>query len=262
MPKILVILVLVFMLSALMHAQRGNVIIPVGQEISVPAGAQICADTIFANNPGFGTLTLANSSGVCAGTVIIPVELISLSAALRGHAVLLEWRTAAETNCAGYEVQRSVTGDWRAVGYVAGNGTTTSERKYQYADDLTSELKSTTVLMYRLRMIDVDGSYSYSSEVEVHPVGVGTFALFAPYPSPARERLTVPFTLPSEKSVSLAIYDLTGAIVTAVVIDRLFTGGFHVMTVNTTGLCSGTYLVEVRAGNERRTSLFGVMAGK
>jgi hypothetical protein len=87
-------------------AQRGDIIVPTGAEISVPAGAQICADRIFANNPGYGTLTIANASCLCAGMAIVPVELLALGAVYEHGTVAVAWRSAAERNCAGFEVQR------------------------------------------------------------------------------------------------------------------------------------------------------------
>ena len=130
---------------------------------------QSCADTIFANNPGFGTLTLANASRVCPGTVIIPVELVSLSASRKGDGILLEWTTAMETNSYGFDVQRwsERDQDWMQMGFVPSAGTTTSSHAYRFLDELEGDGVVSGTFRSRLRMIDLDGSYDYSPEVEV-----------------------------------------------------------------------------------------------
>lgn len=77
-------------------AQRGNIIIPTGADIAVPAGAQLCADRYYANNPGYGTLSYGNDPARICGAVI-PVEFLSLSAYHINGSVTVLWRTVSET---------------------------------------------------------------------------------------------------------------------------------------------------------------------
>jgi type IX secretion system substrate protein len=74
--KTLCFILSLMLFACAVHAQRGDIIIPASNAISVPAGAQICADRIYANNSGYGTLALADSSGICAGAIIVAIENI------------------------------------------------------------------------------------------------------------------------------------------------------------------------------------------
>jgi hypothetical protein len=205
---------LLLAMSSITHAQRGDIVIPTGAAISVPAGAQLCADRIYANNPGYGPLTLANASCLCAGAAVVPVELLSFSAALDNGIVYLRWITATETNCAGFEVQRATERlGWQSIGYIRGHGTTNVQSVYHHADPLR-ELAAAGVLHYRLKAIDYDGGYEYSPIVEIlldekPPIPT----LHELYPNPAKECVTLRFALPEEMDVSITVYSISGATV-------------------------------------------------
>jgi hypothetical protein len=72
------LLLLVALLPTLLHAQRGTVFIPPGCEITIIAGAQLCADTILAA----GALTVADPSCICGPLVDVeatPTDLTESS---------------------------------------------------------------------------------------------------------------------------------------------------------------------------------------
>ena len=68
----------------------------------------------------------------------VPVELLSFIAEKGEDRILLRWKTGTETNNKGFEIQRSENRDqsavggseWKIIGYVEGNGTTTESHNY------------------------------------------------------------------------------------------------------------------------------------
>ena len=52
---------------------------------------------------------------------------------------------------------------WEKIGFVEGNGTSTSPKNYSYSDHLSAYGD----VSYRLKQIDYDGSYEYSNEIIV-----------------------------------------------------------------------------------------------
>ncbi|MDX9760110.1 MAG: T9SS type A sorting domain-containing protein [Bacteroidota bacterium] len=239
------------------RAQRGDIVIPPGAQITVPAGARICADRIFANNPGFGTLTIAHVTGLCPGMSVVPVELLAFTASVVHGDVHLQWSTASETNCLGFEVQRRIEasgGDWQPLGFVQAAGTSTAPRQYDFTDPAASIPVSAPVRAYRLRIVDFDGSVDYSPDVEVQVNSAMQPYTFHPvYPNPAMDRLHVTFTLPEPSRVTITLYTMTGAVVATLMDEGIIDRGFHTMAVPTTGLRSGTYLIELRTQRGRRT---------
>ncbi len=62
----------------------------------------------------------------------VPVELTSFSASVFVNSIKLEWNTATETNNFGFDVERSADGsDFHKIGFVGGNGTTSTPQNYQ-----------------------------------------------------------------------------------------------------------------------------------
>jgi hypothetical protein len=200
-----------------------------------------------------------------ANGTFFPVEVDLFSASLLNDIVLLSWRTAGETSSHGFEVQRQVaTGTtWAPIGFVPGAGTTSEARTYQFADGLHDLPSPVTTVHYRLRMIDTDGSYVHSPEVEVRlEVMPVSLTLSAPYPNPATDRITVPFTLASDASVRISLYDMSGALIRVATQGNLHDRGTHAVVVHTAGLSSGTYMLELFAGGERRTAIVGIVQGR
>lgn len=119
----------------------------------------------------------------------LPVGLVSFSAAAAADSVTLAWETASETNCKGFEVQRSTNGStWVPRRFVAGHNTATSRHRYYYTE---RQLQLRTY--YRLRQVDYDGSEHFSPVVVLAPTPVAV-AVAQVYPNPARDQaqLTAP----------------------------------------------------------------------
>ncbi len=90
----------------------------------------------------------------------LSVNLTDLSANVINDKVVLNWKTVNETNMKGYEVEKST--DAQKFIWI-GNRTAKNlaTNSYQFIDD--GKLESITY--YRLKMIDKDGSFRYSSMV-------------------------------------------------------------------------------------------------
>jgi len=83
--------------------------------------------------------------------------------------VTLKWKSKAETNLKGYEIERSLDEvSWAQIGFVKVQEMTGAENSYSYVD--RSVFKSVTrTFSYRLKILDNDGSFSYSRTVTVTP---------------------------------------------------------------------------------------------
>jgi hypothetical protein len=246
-------LMLGLLLPMLLSAQQSIVTIPVGSEITIPAGATLCADVFYANNPGYGVLTYPDANSICRASVI-PVELVRFSAELRDGIVLLIWTTAAEMQNLGFEVQRTTGhGAWTPLGFVEGHGTTTKAHSYSMTDLLRDIPAETSVLHYRLKQIDLDGRYEYSPEVEVRLDGRLPRLALEGFPSPCDDQLTIRLTVAGEGVTSIRLHDIAGRVVMIISQDAVLPAGSHSMMVRTAGVPSGLYLLVVDGSEGRRT---------
>ncbi|MFA6598033.1 MAG: T9SS type A sorting domain-containing protein [Ignavibacteriaceae bacterium] len=175
----------------------------------------------------------------------LPVELTSFAAASKGNVVELSWQTATEKNSSYFEVQRkSEKSEWATVGKVQAAGTTTESKKYNFTE---KDVKGTTV-SYRLKMTDLDGSYSYSKEVEVKVNVPVTFELSQNYPNPFNPSTTIKYAIPTDSKVKLEIYSMLGELVTTLVNELQTTGNYSV-AFDASRFASGTYIYRLTANN-------------
>lgn len=84
------------------------------------------------------------------------------------------------------------------------------------------------------------------------PLAVAGAQLLAPHPNPFNPRTTIPFELANHGEISLAIYDLRGALV-RVLDDDTHEAGFHAATWDGTNeagqaVATGVYVVRLQAG--------------
>jgi hypothetical protein len=118
----------------------------------------------------------------------LPVVLLDFVAQPQGAAVQLAWHTASEKNSARFDIERSLDGrTFRQLGAVAAQGTTSRTHSYSFRD---AQLPGgTATLYYRLRQVDVDGTYTFSPVRVVGVARAGTLALF-PNPTTATATLS------------------------------------------------------------------------
>jgi Secretion system C-terminal sorting domain/Beta-propeller repeat len=177
---------------------------------------------------------------------ITPVELTTFTASVIRNNVVLIWKTAAETNNRGFEVQRSDAGgkSWEKIGFVQGNGTTTQPQQYTYTDKNVSSSKYT----YRLKQIDFDGTFKYSKEIEVNGNVPLQFALGQNYPNPFNPTTQVEYSIPKEGFVNLTVYNTLGQQVANLVNRNMKAGEYHI-TFDASNLASGVYFYRLKAGS-------------
>jgi hypothetical protein len=176
--------------------------------------------------------------------VIVPVELASFTGMADKNNVVLSWFTATETNNQGFEIQRKTDGEYQNIGFVQGKGTSTEIQNYVYRD----ENLLSGIYTYRLKQMDFDGSFSYSSEVEIEINQPDVFYLGQNYPNPFNPSTNIKYSVPQDGNVSLKVYDILGKEVTTLVNGYQQAGTFDVV-FNGANLASGVYYYQLKAGD-------------
>jgi hypothetical protein len=175
----------------------------------------------------------------------LPVELAAFTASLDGQTALLKWKTASETNNAGFEVRhRAPDADtFGTVTFVEGAGTTDQPRSYRArAEDLNPGTHR-----FRLRQIDTDGSAHTTDPVRVRVEVKRALALQPPAPNPTQRSARLAFTTKQDGPATVALYNVLGQRVRTLYDRPARAGREHEVEVSTDGLSSGTYFVRLRA---------------
>ena len=134
------------------------------------------------------TFTTTGFSGFFVKTTgaPLPIELLSFTGKNTEGGNLLTWETASEKNNVGFEIERSATGKtYEKIGFIAGNGTTSTQNTYTFLDKNVLSLFN----YYRLKQIDVDGTATYSNIINLESKkGNKTIKI---YPNPSNKVLNI-----------------------------------------------------------------------
>lgn len=143
----------------------------------------------------------------------LPVKYLSFDAALANKGINLKWVTSQEINHDHFEIERSFNrNDFKAIAIVLDGMTDGNNNKtYQYKDN-AKELEGKQVVYYRLKQIDIDGKFTYSTVVAVrlaNEVGV----TMSVSPNPFTKEVKVNFET-SENAVSeIRIINMFGQVI-------------------------------------------------
>jgi hypothetical protein len=121
---------------------------------------------------------LASFVGSLLGT--LPIQLVSFTGTVESSHVSLTWITAKEEGFDRFEIERASEGlVFEAIAQVNGQGYTTDD---EHTYSLTDVKPVAGTNYYRLKSVDLDGSYTYSPIVSVL---VETSESIAVYPNPS-----------------------------------------------------------------------------
>jgi len=167
------------------------------------------------------------------------LTLLGFDGTLSNKTVFLKWQTANEKNTSYFDVQRSTDArEWSPVGKVAAAGTKTTTSNYGLNDDIRAV--NSDNMYYRLRMVDMDGSYSYSNTLVFYPGSENTsFVKVYPTAVSKGEDVTVVFS-DSYVAGQVAVFNSVGQLISK---SNIASSGK--MTIGTTDLATGVYFVKL-----------------
>ncbi|SEJ48970.1 Por secretion system C-terminal sorting domain-containing protein [Dyadobacter sp. SG02] len=148
------------------------------------------------------TLPLTNFTSLTAAQEnALPVKLVDFQLKRMENATILYWQTSEETNSNFFEIQQSEDAKrWSVLGKIDAANESNSKRDYSFDD--AAERYGTQY--YRLRMVDLDGSFAYS---KIQSIRLGSAGLISAYPNPVVDKLLIGS---KEVLASVKMTDLTG----------------------------------------------------
>ncbi|BDS15389.1 LamG-like jellyroll fold domain-containing protein [Aureispira anguillae] len=174
------------------------------------------ANANSANSGHNGTLVFDNSAAITSfsqlvfvnSNVDLPVELIQFEAERKNaDEVILNWKTASETNNQGFQVERMLAHEttFKEIGWVNGQGNSIQTNFYQFLDE-NSTLETS---YYRLKQLDFDGTFNYSQIRAVNGQSNGKYIDWKLYPNPVINTLNVSFKQLPQPTNSIVIQVLS-----------------------------------------------------
>lgn len=185
----------------------------------------------------------------------LPVDLISFSAIYSNYQALLKWTSANEVNFEKFVIERSNNGnEYKAVGEKRASGST-GKNSYEFSDDLSTV--SGTNFYYRLKMVDIDGKFTYSQIVMVKKEAKVINGITI-NPNPIISgATTVRFSAARPSSVDFKVVDFSGKAVLQQR-NKVSEGANSITISNLEKLVPGTYILQMINEGESSVIKFSV----
>jgi hypothetical protein len=212
-------------------------------------------DTIITGQPGqhyyffiLATDSVGNTevirSGAIQSTFVgepLPATWLYFTGANQGADNLLKWATATEQNVKEFVLERSTDANlFKPANKQKPNGGISLQGNYQYLDERVDRLKA-NALYYRVKQVDNDGSYNYSSVIKIairQEILTNTIV----YPNPTKGTLTLSIGKPALLGSNAVVYDNNGREVQQIKITN------NAQTINISGLPNGMYYIKLING--------------
>lgn len=167
------------------------------------------------------TVWQAGDGDIIGGFVLLPIELCCFTGSLTepDNYALLSWETRFELNNKGFWIEISADGlDWSRVGFVNGQGTSTSHQFYSYTDSTVIREKT----YYRLIQIDFDGQLEIFDPILINGSFVIADKELYVFPNPVhQEQITVYVNSRGQLELPFNLLNMNGQIVMSSVVPIL-----------------------------------------
>ncbi|MEN0048624.1 MAG: T9SS type A sorting domain-containing protein [Bacteroidota bacterium] len=216
------------------------------QNAPVYARFRLTTDELVPDNPTDGQVNGGSKGPATNGevedffsTFVLPVELMEFSAKAVECEIVLNWASASEIDFSHYELQRGFDGkSFEPIAKINGSSNALAYNEYSFTDKLEKPTQ-----YYRLKMVDLDASYEYSSVQVVKTACDGVKSDLMVHPSPVAKSqfLTVSFYAAKENS-ELTITDMNGKIVSIVNASNL-NQGTNRLQIDISSMTAGVYFI-------------------
>ena len=172
--------------------------------------------------------------------IALPVELTSFNGRANQCDIDLDWSTATEENFSHYEIERSADGRvFEMIESIEGSENSAITKYYKFTDREVSEEN-----YYRLKMIDLDGTFDYSNTVFI-TIGCdkGEISIFPNPIAKYDETLNIHFETESNE-VKFQISNMLGQVIQRLSLDTQ-AGVMNKLRINVADLPVGSYTLTI-----------------
>ena len=141
--------------------------------------------------------------------IVLPLKLSSFGARVNNCNVNLNWVSESETDFKNYKIESSTDGqNFKAIATISPlQNNTSSVQQYSYQDKSPQQGK----VYYRLKMINIDGSFTYSNTIVMN-LDCNKSSVVV-YPNPVSDMLNVNVTNSDDNATTANLFDPDGRMV-------------------------------------------------
>ena len=171
----------------------------------------------------------------------LPLELLTFDGVWEGQKAKLNWSTSLEKNLSHFEVEHSPNGkNFKAVGEVVANNNQDGGI-YEFMDRPTA-----TQNYYRLRIVDLDDTYSYSNIIVLNSDRLSDLTIF-PNPNNGASVLLIEHNR-TLTDVQVEVMSINGQVISSQIVPLKY--GQNQIPISMQEAASGVYFVKITRGND------------
>ena len=168
---------------------------------------------------------------------ILPARLFTFSGAFENNSTQLKWEIQTEESTDHFVVERSTGNGFERLGTV---DAVNLRSRYDYLDNNAGNA-GVPVVLYRLKIVNAEGNFTYSSVVAVNlKTSRSSISLF---PNPAKNETIASIAATQKENALLQVFDNAGRIVQKK--NILLIKGTNNITVELNTLPAGSYYIKV-----------------
>lgn len=196
-------------------------------------------------NPEVDGPALANSTSTGFQAASLPVVLVGFNANLASdNKVNIQWTTQQEISTDHFEIQRSSDGlSWQTIATVKASGYSALQKSYSIEDAAPQGGTN----LYRLRMVDLDAKFGFSSVVNVRLSLLGKVSIF---PNPTVNNVNISLGHAPAANWTLSLVNQIGQ----VVVRKTFGKETTTVSLPVSHFPTGNYSVEITDGVSSQSS--------
>ncbi len=215
------------------------------QKITLNAGESINVGTNTYNSVGEYQDIINNWDSSCDSmvvtriTAVLPLALLEFNARLlQNNTVYLNWTTTDETNFSHFMIQKSFDAvTWEDISEVRGKGNLNALNYYSLKDEI---FNNNPIIYYRLKMVDIDGTFKYSS---IQSVDIKSSNHYSIYHDFSNNEIIVQSIHKDSELLEISIMDIQGKEIYKKHIT--IHNGKNIVFNNLNHLSQGIYLVRI-----------------
>lgn len=235
-------------------------------DLGIPIGTKVYGLSIFPNDvtPAMNLVTLANvptdtdaganggldmmaGGGFFVENTVLPLSLTSFFGKVVDNNINLTWKTENQINFDRFELERSLNSSSSFEKITTITAGSTQQGNYNYSD-INIAQRNSKAYLYRLKMINMDGSYSYSNTVAFKFSKTSSFGVF---PNVIKQAQIFNIQIADNgnfNNYNISIIDNAGRIIKNM--RELQNGRYP---VNSSDFKPGIYFIKIESGEVKKT---------
>lgn len=194
------------------------------------------AESYYASSRLVDWMDIVIGDPICRAYIstTLPVILTSFNVNCVNNKAILTWETSAEINNDYFIIEKSNNGvSWKSIGKLAGQGNLSTIKKYNFIDIE----KSTVVSFYRLKKVDINGYFTYSTILPLKNCNQKSAALTIS-PNLVKDLLTIKFDEEIGKQ-AIQVFNVKGQLVKDLFIENN-------TQISVVDLRNGLYIIKLK----------------